>query len=547
MRRRMRVAALLYALLVAASSSVLLPAHSDAQTRPTRKEAAEGPWFGLTLPPPLGKAPDVIVGERAPRPVVLPVGDPSAPELSGPALRKDLETIIGFSKESRASKELGSSQIWGRVSGYPSSIKATNWAADEFRKAGIKDVKVQSITQAANTRFWMPSSWEVRLLADPDFGPGSADVVLESAMPRGSSDIPDGMMTAQVVDVGTASPAILEHIDVKGKIAVHRIVPQTYTLFEREEVTLRAAELTRRGAVGVFNLLQMPGNMRSNDLGNCGSPCFNIGGQDSHFLEQVLARAAQRGAADKVRVRISLKGESRPNLQAQNIVATIPGKTSDEVIIIDAHVDGWFDGSSDNGDGFAVMMGLARHFAKPENAPARTLVFIASAGHHSPGLNGPTAFVTTNPEVVKKSVVVFNIEHIAARNFTWARTEGSDGYRQAIADSGEVTLYAGVSNRAPFIDNLFAESGQRYGANFLSDRSNMGSGEMGGFSKPAAHAAQITLIQSFPLYHMTGDVLEMTSTPGMERVARSLAFVIHGIDKAPRSIILPSQGTQFER
>jgi hypothetical protein len=537
---------LLYALLVAALSSVLFPAHNDAQTRPTRKEA-EGPWFGLTLPPPFGKTPDVIVGERAPRPVVLPAGDPSAPELSGAALRKDLETIVGFSKESRATKELGSSQIWGRVSGYPSSIKATNWAADEFRKAGIKDVKVQPITASANARFWMPLSWEVRLLADPAFGPGSADVVLESAMPRGSSDIPGGTMTAQLVDVGTASPAILEHIDVKGKIVVHRIVPQTYTLFEREEVTLRATELKRRGAIGVFNLLQMPGNMRSNDLGNCGNPCFNIGGQDSHFLEQVLARAAQSGAADKVRVQISLNGEARPNLQAQNVVATIPGKTSDEVIIVDAHVDGWFDGSSDNGDGFAVMMGLARHFAKPGNAPARTIVFIASAGHHSPGLNGPNAFVEANPDVVKKSVVVFNIEHVAARNFTWARTEGTDGYRQAIADSGEVTLYVGVSNRARFIDNLFAESGQRYGANFLSDRSNMGSGEMGGFSKPAAHAAQITLIQSFPLYHMTGDVLEMTSTPGMERVARSLAFVIKGIDKAARSNILPSQGPPFER
>jgi len=43
-----------------------------------------------------------------------------------------------------------------------------------------------------------------------------------------------------------------------------------------------------------------------------------------------------------------------------------------------------------------------------------------------------------------------------------------------------------VSNRAPFIDDLFAQSGLRYGTNFLSQRSNIGSGEMGGFSRPAA-------------------------------------------------------------
>ena len=46
---------------------------------------------------------------------------------------------------------------------------------------------------------------------------------------------------------------------------------------------------------------------------------------------------------------------------------------------------------------------------------------------------------------------------------------------------------------------------------------------------------------------MSGDVLDMTSTPGMERVARSLAYVIKGIDKAPRASILPAGSTQTGR
>ena len=530
--------------LVAAISH--LPDGVLSAQRPGRApQSSEGPWFGVPLPPSVIE-PAVIVGDRAPRPIALPAGEPSAPELTGSVIRKTLETIVGFSKESRTTRDLGSAQIWGRVSGYPSEMRVTNWAADEFRKAGIKDVKLQPVNQPANARFWMPLSWEVKLLADPAFGAGSADVVLTSAMPRGPSEIEGGTMTAAVVDVGTASAAILEHIDLKGKIAVQRIVPQTYTVFERENVVSRAAALRRRGAVGVLNLLQLPGNTLTNDLG-CGNLCFNIGGQDGYFLERVLDRAAQKSAADKVRVQLSLKTESRSNLQAQNAVAIIAGKTSDETIILDAHVDGWFDGASDNGDGFAVMMALARHFAKPENAPARTLVFIASAGHHSPGLNGPTAFVAANPELVKKAVLVLNIEHVAARNFSWARTEAPDGYRQAIADSSEVTLYAGVSNKAAFLDNLIAQGGQRYGANLLSARSDLETGEMGGFTKPMAHAARVTLIQSFPGYHTTGDVLEMTSTPGLERVARTLAFFVKGVDKTQRSnIIVPSEPTQFE-
>ena len=90
--------------------------------------------------------------------------------------------------------------------------------------------------------------------------------------------------------------------------------------------------------------------------------------------------------------------------------------------MLNAHVDGWFDGAGDNADGLAVLMALARHFAKPANRPERTLVFVASAGHHTPGINGPRSFVAANPELAKAAVMLVNIEHVAQRNFSPART-----------------------------------------------------------------------------------------------------------------------------
>ena len=67
-----------------------------------------------------------------------------------------------------------------------------------------------------------------------------------------------------------------------------------------------------------------------------------------------------------------------------NGVAVIRGSDSQEAIVLNAHADGWFDAAGDNADGLSVLLALARHFAKPENRPERTLVFVASAGHHSP-------------------------------------------------------------------------------------------------------------------------------------------------------------------
>jgi hypothetical protein len=506
-----------------------------AQRPPTA--SGRGPWFGLTLPPPMSAAPAVRVGDRAPRSVSLPPGEADDPGFRATALKADVETIVAFSRDSRDRREMGNGQMWGRVAGFPSATRTVEWAVGEFRKAGITEVAVQPIVQDAKSSFWMPLSWEVRLIGDPSFGAGSEDVVLDSALPVSPSQIPGGTLTAPLVYVGTASPSVSQHIDVKGKIAIQLVVPQGHMLFERGAVDARAEDLVARGAVGVFNLVRLPGNERARDFSNCGNPCFNIGGRDGHFLEQLMDRAAKAGVSDKLRVRVSLATESRTGLKAENGVAIVRGRRDDEAIVLNAHVDGWFDGAGDNADGLAVLMALARHFAKPASRPERTLVFVASAGHHTPGINGPRSFVTANPELAGKAVMLVNIEHVAQRNFSPARTVAADGYREAVADSGEAPVVGGITNNSPFLHGLIDEGVARYGVNFVSERSTMQSGETGGWA--SLKVAKVTIMQAPPLYHTTGEVLEVISTPGLERMARFLAYFVSKADKAARTQIYP--------
>ena len=289
--------------------------------------------------------------------------------------------------------------------------------------------------------------------------------------------------------------------------------------------------------MGVFNLVRLPGNERSRDFSDCGNPCFNIGGRDGHFLEQLMDRAAKAGVADRLRVRISLNTETRTGLKAENGIAIIPGTRNDEAIVLNAHVDGWFDGAGDNADGLAVMMALARHFAKPANTPERTLVFVASAGHHTPGVNGPRSFVAANPDLAKKAVMLVNIEHVAQRNFSPARTVAADGYREAVADSGEAPIVGGVTNGSPLLQDLIDQGVARYGVNFVSERSTMQSGETSGWA--ALNVAKVTIMQAPPLYHTTGEVLDVISMPGLERIARFLSYFVATVDKAPRNQINP--------
>lgn len=499
----------------------------DGSAAPQRPAAAEaGPWFGVTLPPKLSAAPAVKVGARAPRPAAFD----TMPEFNGAAIRADVETIVNFARN----REIGTGQMWGRIAGFPSSDRTVAWALDQFRKAGITDLRTQPIAQDEKSSLWLPLSWKVTLLGDQAFGAGSRDVVLESALPVGPSNIAGGTMTAPLVYVGTASPAVLQHIDVKGKIAVQLIVPQGHMLFERGAVDSRSEELVRRGAVGVFNLVRLPGNELSRDFTDCGNPCFNVGGRDGLFLETVLDRAAQAGTP--IRAKLDLQTQSYRGLKANNGVGVIKG-ASDEVIVLNAHVDGWFDGAGDNGDGLAVLIALARHFATPANKPQRTIAFVASAGHHTPGINGPRSFVAANPALAKNAVMLVNIEHVAQRNFSPARTTAADGYREAVADSGEAPIAVGVTNNSPYLQELIDAGPSRFGVNFISERSTFQSGETGGWA--GLTVAKVSVMQAPPLYHTTGEVLDVISAPGLERIARFLASFISAVDRAPRERINP--------
>ncbi|MEQ8954672.1 MAG: M28 family peptidase [Gammaproteobacteria bacterium] len=493
------------------------------------------PWFGIMPPPPVA-AHDypVATGDRGPAPAVVPSGESDFRELEGRRLALDLERIVAFSRQSLAQRELDSTQIWGRVSGFPSGESTIRWAAEQLRDAGIDDVRLQRFNQQADSALWIPRRWEVRLLGSDSFGRGSADIVLESAMVLAPEEI-SGELTAPVVYVGKGSAAELMHIDVAGRIAIQHITPQGHTVFERATAGPNAQELFNRGAVAVINLIDQPGNARARDFSNCGGPCFNLGGQDSFFLSRVMNAAATSGTFDQLRLRLSAEAASYTGLNGVNAVAVIPGTASEEAIVINAHADAWFDGAGDNGDGLAVLLGLARHFAKSENRTLRTLVFVVSAGHHTSGLNGPRAAVELNPDVFTNALVIVNLEHVAQRNIAPARFLFEDGYRQYSADSVEAPIVVGITNQSAFLRSIFNEGVQRYGTNFMSTESTMASGEGGGYR--SAGAPIVTTMQAPPLYHTNGEVLEAVSVPGMERMARFMAYFINRVDHADASVI----------
>ena len=476
-------------------------------------------WFGVPLPAGLGDPHQPILDVSATTPA--PQGEEGHRELTGAAVRKHLEAIVAISRADRARGE----KAWGRITGFRAADETQTWALQQFKAAGLPDAETQTYTATQAT--WYPRSWEVRLLATAKAGPASRDVVLESAFPTSGSQLQHGPITAPLVFVGAVTDRAIPDLDVNGKVAVQTLHPQAGAFSERTRTTERARELAKRGAVAVLNVIEQAGNMHVRDFSNCGVPCFNLGTDDGRFLKGVADRADAVGAASELRVAISLETEMRPRLQGHNTIGTIAGRRNDESVIVNAHADGWFDAAGDNGDGLAVLVALARHFAKAPQLE-RTLLFVASGGHHGGGMNGPGNLVAMNPELVKKAVLVLNLEHIAQLYFR------NDPFH---VEPAEQPMGFGISNEAPAIADIARRGMQRYGFALRPEFSNSTAGDLGGYAPLGVPCVQA--IHAGPLYHTSGDTLDTISTPGLERAARFYAFFVSEVAKAERTALQP--------
>jgi hypothetical protein len=249
--------------------------------------------------------------------------------------------------------------------------------------------------------------------------PGSTDVVLTSALPVRSGV---GVMTAPLVWAPPAGRATAHRR--QGKVAVQLVVPQA-RVFERGAVDSRAADLVARGAPGVFSLVRLPGNELSRDFINW-QPLLQRRGALAALPRNSLDRATRAGVADRLRVRLELEAE-RSGLKAHNGVAVIPGRRGGETIVLNAHADRWFDGAGTRRR-LAVLVALAA-LCRAGEPPGRTLVFVASAGHH-PRHQRSTQLRLRQRRTSPAPLCCDQHRTRRSANFSPARSTSPDGYRE---------------------------------------------------------------------------------------------------------------------
>lgn len=318
------------------------------------------------------------------------------------AFRGDNEFVSSFQKinedvlkNSRAYETLGHavSTIGHRLTGSVNGAKAEQYAFNLFKKYGYTDVKYQPF----EVESWMRDTVTLEVVPNKSDNFRSVPVVALAHSPV------QARVNGAIVDVGNGLEEDFEALkeQIKGNIAMANIglvngKPGQKNLHRSEKTALAI----QYGATAIITVNQVPGNVLLTGTASVtGSlisiPAVNISKESGEEIRNWIKVDTDLHAI------VDMRNVSK-KIKARNIIATLPGKT-DERIIIGGHLDSWdlATGATDNGLGSFTIMDIARAFKALKLKPKRTIDFVLFMGEEQ-GLLGSRQVVK---ELVKNKQI----------------------------------------------------------------------------------------------------------------------------------------------
>ena len=130
---------------------------------------------------------------------------------------------------------------------------------------------------------------------------------------------------------------------------------------------------------------------------------------------ETLARL--RGiAASAATATVVLEADVFPGTPTDTLIATLPGASAAEAIIVNTHTDG---PNATEENGALGILALAKYFSKiPRSERKRTLVFPLTTGHFAgPWVPSIRGVIEKHPDLIKKAVAAITVEHLGCREW----------------------------------------------------------------------------------------------------------------------------------
>ncbi len=316
-------------------------------------------------------------------------------EISGEAAKRNLEYIV------RQHRMRGSR-------GY---IAAAEFIADELRKYGLEDVRIEQLPADGKIFYGTQRSrpaWNAEFAELWEMRKTPQGLVRESRLASWDAtplalaqDSESGEVTTFLIDVGNG---ILDS-DYAGKDVRNKLVLAA----QQPEAVARIA-IEKLGAAGIISYAQNQRQawwgenenlLRWGHLGTfAAKPAFAF----MFTLKQARAFQQRLAAGEQILLHAKVIA-GKTNAAYQVVTATIPGSDpvlKDQEIVFSCHLDHPRPGANDNASGCATILEIARAYAKliaekKIERPARTLRFA-----WPPEIEGTLAFLTAREDIRKR-------------------------------------------------------------------------------------------------------------------------------------------------
>jgi len=130
-------------------------------------------------------------------------------------------------------------------------------------------------------------------------------------------------------------------------------------------------------------------------------PVISVAKEDAALLHRLLAKG-------KVSLRLNVQNTfSTEPYRERNVIADLPGKNPDEVVLLGAHYDSWdfAQGADDDGSGVAAVLEAARILKRLGIQPRRTIRFAFFSGEEEATL-GSRAYVAAHERELDRLAAV---------------------------------------------------------------------------------------------------------------------------------------------
>lgn len=298
----------------------------------------------------------------------------------------------------------------------------------EFLAKGLKDTGLSVERERYTFPRWTARRWELTIL--PASGK-SFKAPVTSYFPY-SGETPAAGVSGELVFAGTA-PAF-NHDGLDGKVALVDFVPNTRKFGEMyrpwgiypTDAQFPDKWRPARGAVNDLTQLRKAGAvgviLAWNDVSDAnaadqytpfsrppqGIPGLYVGESTGAKLKALAGTGAKAN--------VVLEAETTPDIPTDTLIATLPGTTADEVLIVNTHTDG--PNATEENGGIGILA-LAKYFSQiPTSERKRTIVFVLTTGHFAgPWVPSIRGVIKKYPDLIKKAAAALTVEHLGCREW----------------------------------------------------------------------------------------------------------------------------------